>query len=285
MQEETSPNAEQATYWNDTAGPKWVALQDRIDAQIEPLGLVAMDNAQVATGEAVIDVGCGCGQTSLELGRRVAPDGSVTGVDISQPMLERARSLAEAEGLSHVSFERTDAQVHRFAAGSANLVFSRFGVMFFSDPTAAFANLRKALAADGRLSFACWQSIFENPWMLTPVMAVGEHIELPPPPEPGVPGPFAFADPERVRRILEDAGFRDVRLEDHRTAMQLGASDDLDEIVDFAMQMGPAGAVLRDAPTEKIEQVAIAIRKALEPHRTDGGVRMDAACWMVTARA
>jgi SAM-dependent methyltransferase len=282
--EAAGANAEQILYWNETAGPKWVALQDMIDAQIESHGVAAMDRAGVASGHDVIDVGCGCGQTSIELGRRVGPEGSVLGVDVSAPMLARAAELAAARRLDHVRFARADAQTHPLPDSSADLVFSRFGVMFFADPPAAFANLRRALRRDGGLTFLCWQAVTENPWMLTPLLAAAEHIPLPAPPAPGAPGPFAFANADHVRGILTRAGFADISFESVRREVTLGGTGGVDVAVDFALQMGPTGAALRDAGPELLAKVRTAVRNALEPHATADGVRLGSAAWLVRAR-
>src|SRR5262249_6517301 len=149
--------------------------------------------------ERVLDVGCGTGQTSIELARRAGPGGAVTGIDISAPMLARARARAADAGARTVTFLDADAQTHRFDPASLDVCFSRFGIMFFAAPDAAFANLRSALRPAGRLAFVCWQSMRDNPWMLVPLMAAAAHITLPPPPAPDAPGPFSFADADRVR--------------------------------------------------------------------------------------
>ena len=277
-------NDEQSRYWNETAGPKWVALQERIDAQIEPLGRLAIERSGAKAGEVVLDIGCGCGQSSLQLAQRVGPRGSVQGVDISQPMLDRARERAREHRLENVQFLAADAQTQVFAAGDADLLFSRFGVMFFADPVAAFANLRRALAPEGRLTFVCWQGLFDNPWMLTPLAAAAEHLPLPTPPAPGSPGPFAFADRARVTDLLEEAGFTDVEHESVKRDIAVGGSDDLDQIVDFMLQMGPAASLLREAPAEIRPKVAASVRSALEPYRTEAGVCLGSAAWIVSAK-
>jgi SAM-dependent methyltransferase len=279
------PNAEQIAYWNEQAGRKWVAVQTLIDQQIRPLGLQAMARASLAAGERVLDVGCGCGDSTLELARRVAPSGSVLGVDISAPMLERARDQAVAAGAA-AQFERADAQTHRFEPAAFDALFSRFGVKFFADPVAAFTNLRRALRPGGRLAFVCWQAITENPWMFVPFGAALQHLPAPSIPPPGAPGPFAFADPQHVRGILSRAGFADVALESVSMSLSVGGGQDLDTTVDFLLQMGPAARALGEAPDPAvIPLVTAAVREALLPYQTPDGVRMDSASWVVTARA
>jgi SAM-dependent methyltransferase len=243
-----------------------------------------MDRAEVAAGERVLDVGCGCGQTSLQLVGRVSPDGSVLGIDISGVMLDRARQRAREQGEARVRFEHADAQTHALIPESFELVFSRFGVMFFADATAAFANLHQALVPGGRLAFVCWQGLDRNPWMRVPLAAAARHISLPEPPAPGAPGPFAFADTERVRGILEAAGFVDVGFEPQQGELWVGGRGSLDQTVDFVLQMGPAGAALRSAGETARPAVARSVREALEPYASDEGVRMPAAAWIVTGR-
>src|SRR6185369_15072156 len=170
----------------------------------------AMDAAAVAAGERVLDVGCGCGSTTIELARRAGPTGHVVGADISGPMLADARARTAAAGLGNVELVHADAQTHAFPPSAFDLVFSRFGVMFFADPTAAFANLRGALRPGGRLAFVCWRSLPENPWMAVPLMAALQHLPPPTIPGPEDPGPFSFADRGRVERILGGAGWSDV---------------------------------------------------------------------------
>lgn len=278
------PNAQQIEYWNDQSGPKWVALQPVLDEQIAPLGHRAMDRAALRAGERVLDIGCGCGQTSLELGRRVGPTGAVTGVDISSVMLERARAFAREQGVGNVSFEDADAQTHAFDAGAYDLVFSRFGIMFFADSIAAFTNLARALRPGGRIAFVCWRSFPENPWMTVPVSAALQHLPPPSIPDPDAPGPFRFADPDKVRGILTGAGFVAPQLEPLDETLTMGGTgSDLDRAVGFILQIGPLAAALREAGPDAGAKVAGTVRDALAPYHTPQGVRMDSASWIVTA--
>jgi SAM-dependent methyltransferase len=284
----TGPNAEMISYWNESSGAKWVRNESVLDEQIAPVGILVMDRAVVTQGERAIDVGCGCGQTCLQLGERVGPAGSVLGVDISAVMLERAAQRAAERGLEQVHFANVDAQTHDFEPASADLVFSRFGVMFFADPSAAFRNLHSALVPDGRLAFACWQALDRNPWMLEPVRAAAQLVPLPAPREASAPGPFSFADPDRVRAILSGAGFRNLEFESHERELTVGGGLSLDGAVDFLLQLGPLGAALReagDAAETLLPKVREAVRRAVEPHSGDDGIHMDSASWIVTASA
>ena len=279
--ESMGPNAEQITYWNDQGGPRWVKLQEELDRQLARLGAIVMDKLAIGEGERVLDVGCGCGSTSFQLAERVVARGAVTGVDISTVMLERARE--RGAGRKNVQFLVADAQTHAFAPASFDVVFSRFGVMFFQDPRAAFANLAQALVPGGRLGFHCWKTLAENPWMTVPFFAALQHVPAPTPPPPNAPGPFAFADADRVRGILTDAGFAEIDFEARSDAMGVGAGS-LDEAVDFALQMGPASIAIREATPETIAKVRASVREALAAHQTPTGVRLATATWVVTAR-
>ena len=281
--ETSGPNAQQIEYWNQT-GTKWVTLQDLIDPQIRPLGLRAMDAGKTAPGMRVLDVGCGCGDTTRELARRVGSSGQVTGIDISTPMLERARELTRQAGLANATFRNADAQTHRFEPASVDLIFSRFGVMFFAQPDAAFANLLTALRPGGHLAFVCWQQVTENPWMFVPMMAALQHIPPPQMAGPDAPGPFAFADTDKVRGILTRAGFSEIGFESLRQDVVVGGGNGLDETVDFILQMGPTAPAIRDADQALRQTIAGSVRQALEPYLTADGVRMGAAAWIVTAK-
>jgi len=279
-------NAEQARYWNEVAGPRWVRFQERLDREIAGLGLLALERAALAEGEAVLDVGCGCGGTALEIARRVGSRGRVLGVDLSRPMLARARERAAAAGAGQLRFVEADAQAVALEPGVFDVLFSRFGVMFFGDPIAAFANLRRALRPAGRVAFVCWQRIADNPWMMVPMGALAKHLTLPPPPPPGTPGPGAFGDAGRVRRLLESAGFSEVEAHDVREPIRLGGGG-LDEAVEFVLEIGPAASALREAGAspELRAQIAGSLREALAPFAAGGAPTLPSAAWIFTARA
>lgn len=278
---DTAANAAQADYWNGRAGETWAELQRLLDMELHLLGQEAQAALKPAAGERVLDIGCGSGETSLDLAAAVAPGGTVLGVDISRPMLEIAERRA-SEGDAAVRFAIADAQTSDFGGERFDAAFSRFGVMFFSDPSAAFANILRALKPGGRIAFVCWRPPTENPLMTAPFKAV-EHLVPPQPPsDPLAPGPFAFADPERVRRILGEAGFGQVAIRPFDA--QVGGWTP-DEALIVTQRVGPLGAVLREHPDLR-PKVLEAVAEELQRHTgADGKVRMGAAVWIVTATA
>ena len=277
---EPSANAAQSEYWNAAAGETWAQFQEPLDRQIEPLGLAGIDVLQPVPGERIIDIGCGCGQTSLTLAARVAPSGSVVGIDLSRPMLEVARRRPRPAANLHVDFRQLDAQNGDIGRGVFDAAFSRFGVMFFSDPVAAFRNIRASLKPGGRLVFVCWRPLAENPWMLSPLQAALPFIPPVAPPDPTAPGPFAFADAGRVRSILSDAGFVAVRINPFDARI---GSGDLEQSLKLALRVGPLGRALREHP-ELSGKVTGAVRDVLSRHLTPDGVLMPAAVWIVRAQ-
>jgi SAM-dependent methyltransferase len=275
------PNAAQAEFWNDQAGPMWAELQERLDEQIEPLGAAALRALAAAPGERVLDIGCGCGQTTWRLAEQVGPTGRVVGLDISRTMLEVARGRPAALDAAQPRFVESDAQTADLGAGGFDAAFSRFGWMFFADPVAAFANIRRHLRPGGRLALVTWRSMAENPLFTVPAQAAAPYIDLPPPPEPAAPGPFAFADRARIEQVLADAGFSHVGAEPFEAPV---GTDDVDTQLTLALKVGPLGAALRTSP-ELADSVRPAVRTSLEGYLTPDGVRFPAAVWIVTARA
>jgi ubiquinone/menaquinone biosynthesis C-methylase UbiE len=270
-------NAQQVAYWNESAGPTWAELQEPLDRQLAPLGRRAMAELELGPGQRVLDIGCGAGETTIELSYSGA---EILGVDISTTLLAVARQRPRDTNLAR--FLEADAQTQPFEPAHFDAVFSRFGVMFFADPAAAFANIRRAMKPAGRLAFVCWRTPAENPIMSLPMMAALAHIDTPPaPPEPGAPGPFAFADPERVKAILATAGFRDVAVTPHDEAI---GSGDVETTLGLALRVGPLGALLRENPGKR-EAVIAAVRAAIAPHDGPDGVKLGSATWIVTARA
>jgi SAM-dependent methyltransferase len=274
------PNRLGAEYWNEDGGRSWVENMDRTEALLRPLSRQLFDAAAPAPGERVLDVGCGGAATSRELARRVAPAGQVLGVDVSAPILDTARS--RSTGITNLELRLADAGTAKLGHGHFDLAVSRFGVMFFDDPIAAFSNLRRSLRPGGRMVFLCWRPLEENVWMAAPGAAAAALLPPPAePPDPDAPGPFALGDPGRVRHILAGAGFETISLEPLDEPMRLGT---LSEALDYLTRMGPVGKLLRDADPVTVDRVGAAVRAVLASHDAGDGVSMPGAAWLVRAR-
>jgi SAM-dependent methyltransferase len=242
---------------------------------------VTLARADVRAGERVIDVGCGAGATTVELGKLVGPSGSVIGVDVSGPLLARAKERLPS-GLP-VTFVEADATAHVFPSGEFDLLFSRFGVMFFADPTRAFANLRTALRSGGRLAFACYRDRVENPLLMTSLRAAYEHVPRLPSPGPEDPGLFAFAQEARVRRILTAAGFQPINCDPVDLEIDIALGRGLDEAVKIGLELGPVARAMAGQPPEIRQAVAQSVRRAYAPLQRGSSVPLRAAIWLVTA--
>lgn len=276
----TSPANDQVSYWNDEGGARWVRHIDGVEAMIEPLSVCLLERLSPAAGERVLDVGCGGGITSAAIAQAVGAGGSVTGLDVSKVILEVARQ--RYAGRANLEFLLADASAHAFAPGVYDVLTSRFGVMFFHDPHGAFANLRRALKPGARLCFLCWRRLDENPWM--GLTAAAAFTVLPPPakPQPGAPGPFSFANCERVTDILSSAGFEDIEFEAVGRPINMGT---VDEALEWLTHMGPAAQPLREARESERGAALAAMRKVLSEAATDGRVALNGATWVVSAKS
>jgi ubiquinone/menaquinone biosynthesis C-methylase UbiE len=274
-------NADQVAYWNGPAGRRWMERQDTQDILLAPISDLAINRAQVAEGEHVLDIGCGCGATSIELAQRVGPTGRVIGMDISAPMLGRARERAPAD--QPLEFVLADATVHAFEPGRGDLLFSRFGVMFFAEPVLSFANMRKGLRSGGRVAFACWREPRENPWMMIGLQETYKHVPRLPELGPEDPGPFAFANEEKVRRILSEAGFSSIAMEACDVSLDVAFGRGLEAAVNSALEVGPVSRALEGQPPEMMKTVANAIRTAYAPLAKGNSIPLGASVWIVTA--
>jgi SAM-dependent methyltransferase len=274
-------NEEQSAYWNGSPGQRWVEQQESQDGLFTPITAALFEAASPRAGEGVIDVGCGAGETTLRL---AAITGTALGVDVSEPLLARARERARTNN-SSARFECADATAYDFSREAADLMTSRFGVMFFADPAKSFANLRKGLKSSARLVFACWRDPKLNPWLMAPYSAAIKHAPAPPRPGPDEPGPFSFADEQRVRRILAEAGFADVTLAPRDFALDIGVGGGLDKAVENALAIGPASRALDDQPESVRAAARAEVRAMLSEHVRDDAVRLAAAIWIVRARA
>lgn len=272
------PPVDQPTFWSEEGGQRWVKNIETVERQIRDLGRILLKRAAPKPGEIVLDVGCGGGITSKELADRVGPSGRVLGVDVSEVILDLARQ--RFSGVSNLSFEHGDAQQLELPPGAFDLIISRFGVMFFEDPIAAFSNLRSALKDNGRLVFMCWRTPQENPWMSVPATAVLEVLGSPPPPDPDAPGPFAFGNRDHVRRILEQSGFTAIGFEPIDENVDLGT---IDEAIRLVSELGPAAAPLREATEAERKQAIEAVSEVLKKHETPDGVRLPSGTWIISA--
>jgi ubiquinone/menaquinone biosynthesis C-methylase UbiE len=280
--EAASPlNADQIEFWNGPAGHRWAAYQERMDATMVGITDAAIPFARARRGERVLDIGCGAGSTTFLLAMAVAPDGSAAGIDISQPMLNVARARAQAQN-ADIAFVEADASVYDFQP-VFDLVFSRFGVMFFAEPVTAFANIRKALVKDGRLAFVCWRTPKENVWASVPMMAAKDLLPPLEPVDPYAPGPFAFAEKDRLAGILRDAGFRDISIEPHDSVMNIGAT--LEDASAMMLDIGPLARAARELDEGLRAKIREAVATALTSYKTSTGVTPPAAVWLVGARA
>jgi len=276
-------NADQIAYWNGPGGQRWADRQQIQDIVLAPVADVLIDRAKIQTGERILDVGCGAGATAVAFAQKVGPAGRVIGVDISAPMLARARQVAPES--MPVEFVLADATIYPFAPGAFDLLASRFGVMFFAEPALSFANMRKALKPSGRLAFACWRDPRDNPFFMAPLQAVYKHVPRLPPLGPEDPGPFSFASETRVNRILSEAGFSGVAMEPCDLLLDVAVGRGLDAAVQGALEIGPASRALADHPPEVRTAATQSIREALVPFVRGQSVPLPALIWIVTARA
>ncbi len=274
-------NEQQRARWNGIDGEFWTREQDRLDRMLAPVTGPLLAFAAPAAGTTVIEVGCGCGTLAIELARVVGPSGRLVVVDVSEPMLAVARERLGA--FSNTSCLLGDAAELSFQGLNADLITSRFGVMFFGDPVAAFANLAIGLAPGGRLRFACWRPIEENPWLRVPLQAVYEHVPRLPPPGPEEPGPFAFGDTNRVTRILTTAGFTTPAFTPLDITIEMAPGGTLDDAALQATGTGPARRALEGQP-DKVRNAALeSIRRAFASYNSDTGVKLPGAVWLVGA--
>lgn len=276
-------NADQREFWNSDPGDNWVRYQADLDAIVREVGDLLLEVCGPREGEAVLDVGCGAGATTLALAQAVAPSGRVHGIDISAPLLARAAAWRDELGIGNATFELADAQDHAFPRGAFDLVASRFGMMFFADPVAAFRNLRSALRSPSRIAFVAWAGPEENPWFAWPqriaTARLGDVTETP----PGAPGPMAFQDLERARAMLADAGFS--RGEGRAVTVDLHHPGGPEAIRKLVTVVGPVARVLREKDGTDDDKAAIAaeVEARFEQFRSSDGIRIPARVNLFTA--
>jgi SAM-dependent methyltransferase len=277
-------HTDQVEYWNGAGGARWIASQSRRERMLGDFALAALKIAAPQPGESVIDVGCGCGETSVELAKAVGPTGKVLAADVSALLLAEAK--ARLAPYAQATAVVADASAFPFESASADLLFSRFGVMFFGDPVAAFKNLRKALKPDGRMTFACWRAPRENPWMTGPLEPVFSILPRPPAADPDAPGPFAFQNSERVAGILTEAGFAPPKFEKFDPMMDVSVGQGVEGAIETTMEFGPTSRIVAEESDETRAKVAEALKAYFaELQSPDGSVRQAAAIWIVSTTA
>jgi SAM-dependent methyltransferase len=276
----TIANVEQAAAWDGGEGDHWTEQSDRYDVAGSRHLALLLDKKLISAGDEVLDLGCGTGRSTIEVARQAAP-GSAVGVDLSARMLQRARELASGAGVANVEFEQADAQVHPFQPDAFDKVVSKFGAMFFGDPVAAFTNVARATRSGGRLAILTWRELARNEWLtaLRGALALGRALPEPP---PGAPGPFAFADPDHVRPILEKAGFADVHFEPLDEPLELGR--DAEDAFTFVRSMGIVKGLTEDLDPAARTAALSQLRTTLASHETDQGVLFGTSTWLITAR-
>ena len=272
-------NSSQIEFWNDRPGRSWARHSDAVDAMFAGLSEAILEASAIAADDRVLDLGCGAGGLAIALAGRV-PRGAVTAIDVSGPMVEVARKRAAEAGVN-IRFIVGDAAAHPLEPGSFDLLVSRLGAMFFGDPALAFGSLRSALAPRGRIVLGVWREPRDNAWAMVPVSAARPFLEIPPRPAPEEPGPFSFADPERVRGILEKAGFAMPSCTPLDLDMPVG--DDLERAVEFLVEVGPLASPYAAAGEDDRRRAWNAVAEALEKNRRDGSIRLGGGCWIVAA--
>ncbi|WP_170424672.1 class I SAM-dependent methyltransferase [Ruegeria arenilitoris] len=278
-------NEEQAEYWGKSAsGAKWLTYEDQLDQLMSPVLELVLDRAGLQPGMRVLDVGSGTGASSIAAAQAVGKEGHVLAADVSQPFLDRASDRASEAGLQNIAFQFADAQSHPFNEGDRDAMISRFGVMFFEDTVAAFANMARALKPDGQMTFAAWGPLRPNPWFKLPHVAATERLGNPPNVDRNAPGPLAFHDRDRVTGLLEQAGLQDIRAE--AVALTLHFKGSLLDCAGLCTRVGPAARVINhfDGTPEDVTAIQHKVAEAFRPFATEDAVHIPAEINLFQAR-
>ena len=281
MSELTIANQEQREFWSDIKGDLWVTLQPRIDTMLATFGDKALDTLNPQSGERILEIGCGTGTTTLALGERVGASGEILAADLSRPMLNKAIERANVSAEDSITFVEADAQVHNFPTAAFDAVYSRFGVMFFDNPVAAFRNIRKAVRPGGRMAYVCWADRKANPWIRIPAGAAKAFLDLPAPPPDDAPGQFSMENEHRVQQILHDAGWSDIGLERFTVDGSIGSN--AADAASFITKMGPMSEPFALADSDTQNKTLQVIEEALTPYSNDSGVTLGFSTWIVSA--
>ena len=277
-------NKNQKDFWAGKGGDIWVERQNAMDTMLSPLGEAALNKLNFNEEENVLDIGCGCGHTTLNIAKKIGPSGIVTGLDISEPMLKRAKESAFEMSITNTLFKCVDVQTEDLGDQIYSAAFSRFGVMFFEDSIAAFKNINKSLISGGYLSFVCWQSPAVNPWQSLFIQEVKKFLDLPSPP-PRSPGPFAFMESEYVSSILEESKFQDITIEGHEAEVNMFSGRSLSDSVKDYISINPVVTqMLKESSENQIAEIVNSGIEAFSPYYSEKGLIFPSATWWVTAR-
>jgi len=276
-----TPNREQDEYWNGEEANHWVAYVDRYDAMLEPFDGILFGRADIHRTDTVVDIGCGCGATTLAAADLV-PGGLAFGIDLSGPMLEVAAQRARRSVTGNARFERGDAESYGFDLGGFDHALSRFGVMFFADPVAGFSNVARALRPRGSFTFVCWQEMARNDWIAIPGAAVAAHVPLPTLPSGHAPGPFSLCDPDRIYAVLGEAGFAKIDITPVEQALVLGTT--VEDAVAFLARTGMGRALLANVDDATQARALAAVADTLAAYVVEGRVELGSRAWLVSAR-
>lgn len=285
-------NQDQAEYWNGDVGQRWAASQRILDAVFAPLTAALFESAALRAGSECLDIGCGAGETALAAARQLGSHGRVTALDLSAPLLAVARSRVPLEAAAGAPIDWIEADAQTYDLGNARFecALSRFGVMFFEDSRAAFANIRRSLVPGGRISFLCWRSIAENAWVSIPREVVLRLVPDDAPLSPDAPGPFRFANAETPVAILEAAGFRTITCDSLDRALILGRSADgsareaAASAAGLAVDLGPVSRLLRERDPALREIARAELTETFLRYAEAGAVSLGAACWLISAQ-
>ena len=270
---------DQAKLWNGSAGCAWVEAHALLDRTLQPFEDLLVEAVSASGARRVLDVGCGTGSTTRAVARLLGTKGHSVGIDISEQMIDAARMLAEQDR-SPATFVCADAQTHQFAPGSFDLIIARFGTMFFTDPVAAFANLRRAGSQGTQLCSITWRSPEENPFMTAAERAAAPLLPNLQARRADTAGPFGFADARRARVVLEESGWAEIDIRPIDVVCTLPEK----ELIRYGTRFGPVGTALREADPQTRAQVATAVRAAFDPYVHGAEVRFTACCWLMGAR-
>jgi len=275
-------NIKQKEFWSGKGGDYWVVKQNEMDTMLNPLGKKALAKLDLKSNSKVLDVGCGCGATTLEIAQRVS-EGSVTGLDISVPMLDKAKSEASIQGVANVDFQIIDVQVDQLASEEYDYVYSRFGVMFFEDPFEAFKNLSSSIKKGGELSFVCWQNPSLNPWQSLSIQVIRGYLDMPSPP-PRSPGPFAFQEKDYVKDILEQSGFSNISFDDNQEDITMFSGKSLEEASEDYLAINPVVTEMLKDSTENLKaEIVESLKDAFSEFYKGDGLVFPSATWIVSA--